>query len=210
MWPKGVSKSSRKSYWKRRKKEKVQQQLLIMLKSKPRAKGCFFAMLRINWPSPKIKSLHLRRNWRRPRRQRSKQRGLRIRPSRMGTTLEWQRPRKPSGLRSLHQAPKRGMKLSTRLGLRLHPCLERQRSYTTPYIRRSVPSVSRIDAKPEGAKVSKDSTTNVTTSFAILSEEAKQPGAIEKEKNANQRVAPDAMKPRTPQPIFSKLWPQKP
>ena len=132
MWPKGVSKSSRKSYWKRRKKEKVQQQLLIMLKSKPRAKGCFFAMLMINWPSPKIKSLHLRRNWRRPRRQRSKQRGLRMRPSRMGTTLEWQRPRKPSGLRSLHQAPKRGMKLSTRLGLRLHPCLERQRSYTTP------------------------------------------------------------------------------
>ena len=136
MWPKGVSKSSRKSYWKRRKKEKVQQQLLIMLKSKPRAKGCFFATLRISWPSPKIKSLHLRRNWRRPRRQRSKQRGLRIRPSRMGTTLEWQRPRKPSGLRSRGYvgttAPKCGMKLSTRLGLRLHLYLRRQRMYTTP------------------------------------------------------------------------------
>ena len=46
--------------------------------------------------------------------------------------------------------------------------------------------------------MSKDSTTNVTTSFANLSEEAKQPRAIEKEKNANQGVAPDAMKPPTP------------
>ena len=56
----------------------------------------------------------------------------------------------------------------------------------------------RIDAKPEGVEVSKDSTTNVTTSFANLSEEAKQPRAIEKEKNANQGVALDAMKPPTP------------
>ena len=136
MWPKGVSKSSRKSYWKRRKKEKVQQQLLIMLKSKPRAKGCFFATLRISWPSPKIKSPHLRRNWRRLRRQRSKQRRLRIRPSKTGTTPKWQRPGKPLGLRSRGYvgltAPKRGLKLSTRRGLRLHPCLGRQRMYTTP------------------------------------------------------------------------------
>ena len=47
------------------------------------------------------------------------------------------------------------------------------------------------------AEVSKDSTTNVTTSSTNLSEEAEKPGATEKEKNANQGVAPDAMKPRT-------------
>ena len=46
-------------------------------------------------------------------------------------------------------------------------------------------------------EVSKDSTTSVTTSSANLSEEAEQPGATEKEKNANQGVAPDAMKPPT-------------
>ena len=38
-------------------------------KSKPRAKGCSFATLRINWPPPKLKSPHLRRNLRRLRRQ---------------------------------------------------------------------------------------------------------------------------------------------
>ena len=64
-------------------------------------------------------------------------------------------------------------------------------------IRWSVPPILRIDAEPEVVEVSKDSTTNVTTSSANLSEEAEQPGATEKEKNTNQRVAPDAMKPST-------------
>ena len=105
-------------------------------KSKSRAKGCSFATLRINWPPPKLKSPHLRRNLRRPKRQISKQKGLRIKTSKMGMTSEWQKPRKPSGLRSRGYvgliAPKRGIKLSTRLGLRIHPCLERQRTYITP------------------------------------------------------------------------------
>ena len=37
----------------------------------------------------KLKSPRLRRNWRKPKRQRSKQRGLRIRLSKMGTTPKW-------------------------------------------------------------------------------------------------------------------------
>ena len=45
------------------------------------------------------------------------------------------------------------------------------------------------------AKVSKDSITNVTTTSVNLSEEAKRPEAIEMEKNSNQVVAPNAMKP---------------
>ena len=49
---------------------------------------------------------------------------------------EWRRSRKPSGLRSRGYvgttASKCGMKLSTKLGLRLHLYLERQRVYTTP------------------------------------------------------------------------------
>ena len=53
----------------------------------------------------------------------------------------------------------------------------------------------RIDAKSDVAKVSKDSITNVTTTSVILSEEAERLRATEKEKNSNQVVAPDAMKP---------------
>ena len=64
-------------------------------------------------------------------------------------------------------------------------------------IRRSIPIGSRTDAEPEREEVSKDSTTNVTTSFAHLSKEAEQPRATEKEKNVNQRVALNAMKPLT-------------
>ena len=48
MWPKGVFKSSRVSFWKRRGKEKVQQLLLIVLRDKLKAKGCSFATPRIN------------------------------------------------------------------------------------------------------------------------------------------------------------------
>ena len=93
-------------------------------------------MLRISWLSLKLKSSHSRKNWRRPKRQRSKQRGLGIRLSKMGMTLEWQRPRKPSRLRSRGYVelttPKRGIKPSTRLGLRLHLHLGGQRTSTTP------------------------------------------------------------------------------
>ena len=67
--------------------------------------------------------------------------------------------------------------------------------YYPPAIRRSVPSVSRINAEFEVAEVSKDSITNVTTTSINLFEEAERPGATEKEKNSNQVVAPDAMKP---------------
>ena len=47
-------------------------------------------------------------------------------------------------------------------------------------IRQSVPSSLRIFAEPEVVEVRKDSTTNVTTSFTNLSEEAEQPRATEK------------------------------
>ena len=43
--------------------------------------------------------------------------------------------------------------------------------------------------------MSKDSTTNITTTSVNLSEKAKRPEAIEMEKNSNQVVAPNAMKP---------------
>ena len=43
--------------------------------------------------------------------------------------------------------------------------------------------------------MSKDSITNVTTTFVILSKEAERLGATKKEKNSNQVVTPDAMKP---------------
>ena len=128
------------------------------------------------------------------------QRGLGIRPSRMGMTLEWQRLRKPSGLRSQGYvgltAPKHGMKPSTRPGLRLSSTLKKvENVYYPPAIHRSAPSFPRIDAKSEVVEVSKDSTTNVTTTYVNLSEEAKRPKATEKEKNSNQVVAPDAIKP---------------
>ena len=55
----------------------------------------------------------------------------------------------------------------------------------------------RTNVEPEGAEVSKDGTTNAITSFTNLSEEAEQPGPTEKEKNTNQGVASDAMKPLT-------------
>ena len=45
--------------------------------------------------------------------------------------------------------------------------------------------------------MSKDSTTNVATSSANLLKEAEQPRATKKEKNANQGVASDALKPST-------------
>ena len=47
------------------------------------------------------------------------------------------------------------------------------------------------------AEVGKDSTTNVTSSSANLFEKANWPEATQKEKNANQGVAPDAMQPPT-------------
>ena len=62
-------------------------------------------------------------------------------------------------------------------------------------IRRSVPFCLRINVEPEVAEVGKDSTTNVTSSSANLFEKANWPEATQKEKNANQGVAPDAIKP---------------
>ena len=67
--------------------------------------------------------------------------------------------------------------------------------YYPSAILRFVPSVPRIDVESEVAEVSKDSTTNVTTTSVNLSEEAERLGATEKENNSNQVVAPDAMKP---------------
>ena len=89
MWPSRAIKSLRNNYWKSREKEKVQQQLLIELKNRLRARGCSFATPRISWPPLKLKSLHLRRNWRRSRRRRHKQRGLGIRLSRIGMMPKW-------------------------------------------------------------------------------------------------------------------------
>ena len=61
------------------------------------------------------------------------------------------------------------------------------------------------------AEVGKDSTTNVPTSSNNPFEEAEQPEVIEKEKNANQGVANDAMKPptTTQDPPTKKKVPKK-
>ena len=69
------------------------------------------------------------------------------------------------------------MKLSTKLGLRLHLHLGRQRIYTTPL-----------------AEASNDSIAKVLTSFDTPSEVAKWLEGTEKKKNTNQGVAPDATK----------------
>ena len=66
-------------------------------------------------------------------------------------------------------------------------------------IRASVPSSSGADTAPEVAEMGKDNIANVPTSSNNPSEEAEQLGVTEeeKEKNARQGVAPDAMKPPT-------------
>ena len=48
--------------------EKVLQLPLIVLRGRLRVKRCSFATQTINWPPPKLRSLPLRRSWRRPRR----------------------------------------------------------------------------------------------------------------------------------------------
>ena len=81
-------------------------------------------------------------------------------------------------------------------GVETLSALRRAENVYYPFaICRSIPSFSRIDGKFEVAEVSKDSTTNVTTTFVILSKEAERLRATEKEKNSNQVVDPDAMKP---------------
>ena len=63
----------------------------------------------------------------------------------------------------------------------------------------SVPFSSRVDTTSEVAKMGKDSTANDSTSSDNPFKVVEQLGVIEKEKekNANQGVAPDAMKPPT-------------
>ena len=62
-------------------------------------------------------------------------------------------------------------------------------------IRASRPSNSSTNTAPEVAEASKDSPAKVLTSSDKPSEVTKHPRATEKEKNANQGVAPDATKP---------------
>ena len=69
--------------------------------------------------------------------------------------------------------------------------------YYPPAIRASGSTCSRTYPTPEVAKVGKDNPTKVLTSSDNLSEVAEDPGVIEKEKNANKGMAPDAMKPPT-------------
>ena len=68
--------------------------------------------------------------------------------------------------------------------------------YYPPAIRESVSFGSRTDTTSEVTKVGKDSSTSVPTSSDKPAEEAEHLGVIEKEKNANQGVASDAMKPQ--------------
>ena len=67
--------------------------------------------------------------------------------------------------------------------------------YYPPAIRASVPSSSRIDTNSEVVEVGKANTDNAPTPSDNPSVEAEQPGVTKKEENANQGVAPDAMKP---------------
>ena len=69
--------------------------------------------------------------------------------------------------------------------------------YYPPAIRASGSTCSRTYPTPEVAKVGKDNPAKVLTSSDNLSEVAEDPGVIEKEKNANKGMAPDATKPPT-------------
>ena len=82
------------------------------------------------------------------------------------------------------------------VGVEASSVLRRAESmYYPSVIWKSIPSGSRTDTTSEVREVSKDSLVSVPTSFDKPTEEAKQPRATEKEKNANQGMAPDAMKP---------------
>ena len=80
-----------------------------------------------------------------------------------------------------------------------------------PLVIRDVSSGSRTDTTSEVIKVSKDSSASVPTSFDKPAEKAEHPKVIEKEKNANQGVAPNAMKPLavTPDLPVKKEAPKK-
>ena len=58
MWPKKAFRSSKVGcLMRRREKGRVLQLLWTMLRGRPRANRCSFAMLRISWPLPKLRSL---------------------------------------------------------------------------------------------------------------------------------------------------------
>ena len=91
--------------------------------------------------------------------------------------LEWRRPRKPSGLTSRGYvgttASKYGMRLSTKLGLRLLQYLGRVESvYYPPVIRASGLASFRTDASPEVAEVGKASPAKALASSDNLSDMA--------------------------------------
>ena len=67
--------------------------------------------------------------------------------------------------------------------------------YYPPAIRASGSTCSRTYPTPKVAKVGKDNPAKVLTSSDNPFEVAKDPGVIEKEKNANKGVALDAKKP---------------
>ena len=79
-------------------------------------------------------------------------------------------------------------------------------------IRASSPSNLSTNTAPEVAEAGKDSPVEILTSSNKPSEVTKHPGATEKEKNANQGVAPDATKPSAaiqdppPRKKFPRRW----
>ena len=64
--------------------------------------------------------------------------------------------------------------------------------YYPPAIQEYVPSSSRTD---NTSMAGKDSMVNAPTSFDKAAKEVEHPGVTEKEKNDNQGVVPDAVKP---------------
>ena len=164
-----VTKSSRASCWRRRGKGKVLQLPWTVLRGKQKANGCFFAMLRTSWPPLKSRSFPWRKSWRRSKRPNIKQRRLERRQSCKGMISEWLRSRKPLGSRSRGYigttASKYGMKLSTKLGLRLHLYLGRQRVSTTPpAICVSSSNSSKANTPPKIADPEKSSPNGVPPS----------------------------------------------
>ena len=81
-------------------------------------------------------------------------------------------------------------------GVKASSALRRVESiYYPSAIRESVPYSLRIDTTSEVAVAGTDGTAKVPTSSNTTSEVAEQPEGTKNEKNANQGVAPDAMKP---------------
>ena len=125
-------------------------------------------------------------------------------------TLEWLRPRKPLGLMSLRYVrlttSKYGMKLSTKLRLRLLLYLGRQRIFIT--LKPFVPPPSAVPRQtplPKWLIQRRVASRRSLPPLATLQKWSTSLGVNEKEAEVTKGVAPDATKPSTVPKILLKI-----